>query len=231
MEGILIGDSITKYVSAERLGLRNHVTFSYPGAGTRDIQRHFKRQFGRHCSETLKYVAIHCGTNDLGKSDPDEIVSMMASLFNCIEASVPSSCKLLVGQILPRNDSPFLDHQRRMVNKKLKRITKARKGKIFFFYTEGIFQKSSARRLEMGYCNSHGKEELLAKDGLHLSFGAGVSAFGGCLRRALKAISLVSRETNGPQTRRFVDGPKRPALRCTACNAKGHANRVCASFR
>lgn len=229
MEGILIGDSIVKYVSAERLGLKNHLTFSYPGAKTRDVEQNFKRLFGRHRCDTLKYVAVHCGTNDLGKFQPDEIVTMMASLLTFIEATVPSSCKLLVGQMLPRNDCRFLDQQRRMVNRKLKRFIKARNGKIFFFYTEGVFQKSSARRLE-ATSHFHGKEELLAKDGLHLSFGPGVSAFGSCLRRALKALSLVSHEAKGPPMRRFVRGPKQPVLRCSACNAKGHANRACASL-
>lgn len=229
MYGILIGDSITKYVTAERLGLKNHLTFSYPGARIQDVKEHLRRLLGVHCSDTLRYVAVHCGTNNLGTSEPNEIVDMMVSLLDFIGDNIPSVCKILVGQILPRNDNHLLDQQRRTVNRKLKKIIKARSGKVFFFHTEGIFEKSAARRLEtksVGY----GKEELLAKDGLHLSFGPGVSAFGRCLRRALKTFLLIPTETNGPPTRRFVSVPKQLVRRCTTCTAKGHANGACAAL-
>ena len=219
---------MTKFVSASRLGLKDHLTFSWPGARTEQLQSHF-RKLPEEKMEGLQYVVIHVGTNDLCDTPPDEVAEKISSLVDSVRARVPLSCKVFVGQIIPRNDDLHLDYLRSMVNKRMKTLVRRRTDNVFILNFESVFQKSARRRKETPYIDTRGKEELLAFDGLHLSFASGINKFCGCLRMALKRHMLIPKDSCCPPTTDFTTVPRSetPNQKCLSCNAKGHRNGVC----
>lgn len=221
--GILIGDSITKYVTSQRLGISQHVTFSWPGAKVEDLKRNFNNVIIQ--KKHLCYLAVHVGTNNLSTEEPSETSRQLMDLIDFLIDAVPDKCKILYSLILPRNDDYTLDRKRIQVNNRIRAFARRMPGRVVLINTECWFAKSSKRRQ---LSHRRGKEELYGRDGLHLSFGKGVAVYNSCFRSALKSNLLIPLDTVCPPTKAFVQQPRLQRRKCSVCRAEGHAEQACA---
>lgn len=210
--GIIIGDSMVKYMTPERIGIANCLTMSWPG--TRSSQLLHLLQNLVFKWHLLDWIIIHVGTNDLGADNftPSGLAAEIRKLVNWIRGNTSSegnSVPIFVSLILPRRDDDAeLDRRRKRANCRIKATLK---NDAFIINTEVQFEKSNSRR----------KCHLFAVDGLHITYHRGYATLMKIYLKALKSKHLISDraivETKEGSTKE----------RCSKCKAKGHAEGAC----
>jgi lysophospholipase L1-like esterase len=72
------------------------------------------------------YLVLHVGTNDLKQSSPRQISTSLANLGQEIQTSVPTT-KLIISEVIMRNDDPQISAKVKEVNSKLLQVCKNNK--------------------------------------------------------------------------------------------------------
>jgi lysophospholipase L1-like esterase len=75
------------------------------------------------------YLVLHVGTNDLKQSSPRQISTSIANLGQEIQKSVPTT-KLIISEVIIRNDDPQISAKVKEVNSKLLQVCKNNKWNI-----------------------------------------------------------------------------------------------------
>lgn len=209
--GIIIGDSMVKYMTPERIGIPNSLTMSWPGTRSSQLLHLLQRLVFKWY--LLDWIIIHVGTNDLGADNfsPSGLASEIKSIVSWIRGNTSSRGNLLhifVSLILPRRDDAELDRRRKRANCRIKATLK---NDAYIINTEVPFEKSNSRR----------KCHLFAVDGLHITYHRGYATLMKTFLKALKSKNLIPDralvETKEGSTKE----------RCNKCKAKGHAEGAC----
>ncbi|CAB4031179.1 Scavenger receptor cysteine-rich type 1 M130, partial [Paramuricea clavata] len=111
------GDSMLKYINPSKLSksLKQNVHVkTFPGAKVADMEHYVKPTLA-HAPE---YLVLHVGTNDLRQKSPRQIATSITKLGHEINANMPNT-KLILSEVIVRNDDPQLMIKVKEVNSKL----------------------------------------------------------------------------------------------------------------
>jgi lysophospholipase L1-like esterase len=113
---LIIGDSILKNIRY----VRDCNTISLSGAKIDELSRFLF--FHTSILNNTECILIHCGTNNINKNTPSEIVSKLESLINKIKETNPT-LTILLSAILPRPiDNTTTGESVKYVNMELKKL-------------------------------------------------------------------------------------------------------------
>lgn len=160
----IIGDSIVKHLSLAKV-----FTQSIRGGRVMDIANAITQNIIKVTN--FSSILLHCGTNDINISTPEQILSHVGKLVEIIQRLNPN-CKVFISAIISR-PCDILQTQRNVVevNKKLQ----------VFCVGHNLNFIASYRK----FCKAHMPiPKFFAKDGLHLSY-QGVLQLSRSLARAL----------------------------------------------
>ena len=114
------GDSMLKYINPSKLSksLKQNVHVkTFPGAKVADMEHYVKPTLA-HAPE---YLVLHVGTNDLRQKSPRQIATSITKLGHEINANMPNT-KLILSEVIVRNDDPQLMIKVKEVNSKLSQV-------------------------------------------------------------------------------------------------------------
>jgi lysophospholipase L1-like esterase len=112
---LIIGDSILREIRY----IRDCEVISLSGIKLEELLKYLKHQTNRTID--AKSILIHCGTNNIERDEPNEIVRKIKNIIDEIHSKNPS-VKILVSSILPRPiDDEKNGHKVKIVNGQLKR--------------------------------------------------------------------------------------------------------------
>jgi hypothetical protein len=121
----IVGDSMIKYVNPSKLrkSIKQNVHVkTFPGAKVSDMHHYGKPTL----KQAPDYLVLHVGTNDLKQSSPRQISTSLANLGQEIQTSVPTT-KLIISEVIMRNDDPQISAKVKEVNSKLLQVCKNNK--------------------------------------------------------------------------------------------------------
>ena len=121
----IVGDSMIKYVNPSKLrkSIKQNVHVkTFPGAKVSDMHHYVKPTL----QQAPDYLVLHVGTNDLKQSSPRQISTSIANLGQEIQKSVPTT-KLIISEVIIRNDDPQISAKVKEVNSKLLQVCKNNK--------------------------------------------------------------------------------------------------------
>jgi hypothetical protein len=124
----IVGDSMIKYVNPSKLRKsinQNVLVKTFPGAKVSDMLHYVKPTL----KQAPDYLVLHVGTNDLKQSFPRQISTSIANLGQEIQKSVHTT-KLIISEVIIRNDYPQISAKVKEVNSKLLQVCKNNKWNI-----------------------------------------------------------------------------------------------------
>ena len=116
---VIIGDSIIKRVQGQKLGRRvkHRVVVKYfSGASTSDMKHHIKPTLHK----APQQIVLHIGTNDLRDTKPEAVADNIVDIARQIENE--SDAKVVISELVPRNDRENLKEAVQVVNKRLSKF-------------------------------------------------------------------------------------------------------------
>jgi hypothetical protein len=121
----IVGDSMIKYVNPSKLrkSIKQNVHVkTFPGAKVADMHHYVKPTL----KQAPEYLVLHVGTNDLKQSSPRQISTSIANLGQEIQNIAPTT-KLIISEVITRNDDPQISAKVKEVNTKLLQVCKNNK--------------------------------------------------------------------------------------------------------
>ncbi len=121
----IVGDSMIKYVNPSKLrkSIKQNVHVkTFPGAKVSDMHHYVKPTL----EQAPEYLVLHVGTNDLKQSSSRQISTSIAKLGQEIQKNAPTT-KLIISEVIIRNDDPQISAKVKEVNSKLLQVCKNNK--------------------------------------------------------------------------------------------------------